>query len=122
LSSKSATLDESVIRERKMQIKLQILGGKKRVQEQQLEFAQKALSKRVFSSSAMISLMVAQVVAFVKNRMPDFDVEILRRDFSITEVERDALVDSVYDTAQYFVSQYDFSLLNESDDNASPSV
>jgi hypothetical protein len=51
--------------------------------------------------------------------MPDFDAEILQWDFTINE-ERDALVDSVYDTIQYFVSQYVFSVLTESDDNASP--
>jgi hypothetical protein len=68
----------------------------------------------------VISLAVAHAVALVKNHMPDFDVEILQRDFSINEVERDALIDSVYDTAQYFISQYDFSVLNESDVNDSP--
>jgi hypothetical protein len=80
-----------------------------------LESAQKALSKRDFSSSA-----VALVVALVKNHMPNFYAEILRMDFSINEVERDTLVDSVYDTTQYFISKYDFSVLDESDDNDSP--
>jgi hypothetical protein len=84
-----------------------------------LESTQKALSKRDFSSSVVISSVVAHVVALVKNPMPDFDAEILRRNFSINEVERDALVDSIYDTAHYFISQYDFSVLNESDDNDS---
>jgi hypothetical protein len=59
-------------------------------------------------------------MALVKSHMPDFDVEILRRDFPISGEERDALVDSVYDVAQYFVSQYDFSILTESDGNANP--
>jgi hypothetical protein len=94
-----------VIRERETQIKLQILGDEKKFQEQQLEYAQKALSKRGFSSSAVISLTVAQAMALVKNHMANFDAEIIRRDFSINEVERDALVDSVYDTTQYFISQ-----------------
>jgi hypothetical protein len=94
-----------VIRERETQIKLQILGDEKKFQEQQLEYAHKALSKRGFSSSAVISLTVAQAMALVKNHMANFDAEIIRRDFSINEVERDALVDSVYDTTQYFVSQ-----------------
>jgi hypothetical protein len=35
-------------------------------------------------------------------------------------VEREALVDSVYDTAQYFVSMYVFSAFAELDDNNSP--
>jgi hypothetical protein len=63
----------------------------------------------------VISLTVAHAVELVKNHMTDFDAEILRRDFSINKVERDELVDSVYDT-----SQYNFSVFNESDDNASP--
>jgi hypothetical protein len=36
--------------------------------------------------------------------MPDLDAEILQRDFPFNnDEERDAPVDSVYDTAQYFV-------------------
>ncbi len=65
---------------------------------------------------------MAHAMALVKSHMPDFDVEILRRDFPINDEERDALVDSVYDIAQYFVSQYDFSVTNESDDNGSLSA
>jgi hypothetical protein len=52
--------------------------------------------------------------------LPKFDAEILRMAFSIIDVEREVLVDSVYNTAHYFVSQYDFSAVAESDDNASP--
>jgi hypothetical protein len=59
-------------------------------------------------------------MALVKDHVPDFDTEILRRDFSVDEAQREALVDSVYDTAQHFVSLYDFSVLAESDDNKSP--
>jgi hypothetical protein len=70
----------------------------------------------------VISSVVVHVVALVKNHMLDIDTEILRRNFTINEVERDALVDSVYDTAQYFVSLYDFSVLAKLDDNNSPSV
>jgi hypothetical protein len=81
--------------------------------------AQKVLSKRNFSSLAMISSAVAHAMALVKNHMLEFDTEILQRDFSINEVEREALVDSVYDTAQYFIFLYDFSALTESDDNNS---
>jgi hypothetical protein len=53
------------------------------------------LSKRDFTSSTVSSLMVAHVVALVKSHMPDFDVEILRRNFPINDEEQDALVDSV---------------------------
>jgi hypothetical protein len=61
--------------------------------------------------------VVAHAMALAKSHMPDFDGEILQRDFPINDEERDALVDSVYDTAQYFASQYDFSILVELDDN-----
>jgi hypothetical protein len=44
------------------------------------------------------SSAVAHAMALVKIHMPDFDVEILRRDFPINDEERDVLVDSVYDT------------------------
>jgi hypothetical protein len=61
-------------------------------------------------------------MALVKSHLPDFDAEILLRDFIINDEEWDVLVDSVYDTAQYSTSQYDFSVLIESDDNASPNT
>jgi hypothetical protein len=71
----------------------------------------------------VISSVVAHVVALLKSHTPDLDVEKLWRDFLFdNDEERDALVDSVYDTAQHYVSQYDFSILNESDDNGSPGV
>jgi hypothetical protein len=48
----------------------------------------------------MISSLVAHAVALLKSRTPDLDVEKLQRDFPFDNgVERDALVDSVYDTA-----------------------
>jgi hypothetical protein len=116
LSAKSATLDEVVMCEHEARAKLQTLDDEKKAKEQLLESAQKTLSKRDFSSST-----VAHVVAMLKSHTPDLDTEKLRRDFPFnTEEERDTLVDSVYDAAQYFVSQYDFSVLNESNDGGSP--
>jgi Skp family chaperone for outer membrane proteins len=120
LSSKSIALDESVKQEHEAQIKLQTLVDEKKAKEQLLESTQMTLSKRDFTSSVMSSSAVAHAMALVKSHMSDFDVEILQRDFPINDEERDALVDSIYDTAQYFASQYDFSILVESDDNASP--
>jgi hypothetical protein len=64
------------------------------------------LSKRDFTSLAVSSSVVAHAVTLVKSHMPDFD----------------ALIDSVFDTTQYFVSKYNFSVLAELDDNASPSA
>jgi hypothetical protein len=86
-----------------------------------LESAQKMLSKRDFSFLMVISSAVAHVVALLKSRTPDLDTEKLQKDFPFNnDEERDALVYSVYGTTQHFVSQYDFSILNESDDNGSP--
>jgi hypothetical protein len=68
----------------------------------------------------LISSAVANAMALVKNHMLEFDTKSLRRDFTIDKVGWEALVDSTYDTTHYFVSQYDFSVLPKSDDNASP--
>jgi hypothetical protein len=53
---------------------------------------------------------VADAMALVKNRMPKFDTKILRKDLTVDDTGWVALVDSAYDTAQYFVSLYDFSV------------
>jgi hypothetical protein len=59
----------------------------------------------------------------LKSHTSDLGAEKLQRDFPFdNDEDQDALVDSVYDTTQYFVSQYDFSITNESDDNSSPSA
>jgi hypothetical protein len=113
-------LDELVILEREAQIKLQTLEDEKKAKDQLLESTQKTLSKRDFSSSMLSSSVVAHVVALLKSHTPDLDTEKLQTDFPFNDEERDALVNNVYDTAQYFVSQYDFSVLNESDDGDSP--
>jgi hypothetical protein len=51
--------------------------------------------------------------------------ELLCRDFPFgddKEQEWDALINIVYDPAQFFVSQYDFSMANDQEDEGSPSV
>jgi hypothetical protein len=65
---------------------------------------------------------MANAMTLVKNHIPDFEAEILFKDFTVDDVERAALVDSAYDTAHHFVSLYDFFALAESDDNNSPSA
>jgi hypothetical protein len=70
----------------------------------------------------VISSLVANAMALVKNHIPDFDAEILRKDFTVDDVERAALADSAYDMAHHFVSLYNFSALAKSDDNNNPSV
>jgi hypothetical protein len=85
-----------------------------------LESAQQALAKRAGSANMMISSAVAHTAALFKNHLPDLNMEILRQDFTMDDVEREALVSSVFDAAQDFVSSYDFTSLVESDDNDSP--
>jgi hypothetical protein len=84
-----------------------------------LDSAQQALSKREFSSLVVISSTGANAMALVKNHMSEFDAEILQKDFSVDDTEWALLVNSAYDTAQHFVSLYDFSVLAEPDDNNS---
>jgi multidrug resistance efflux pump len=97
--------------------KLKTAKDKMKSQGQLLDLAEQALSKRDFSSSA-----VANAMELVKNHIPNFDAEILHKDFMINDVERAALVDSTYDAAHHFVSLYDFPALAESDDNNIPSI
>jgi hypothetical protein len=68
----------------------------------------------------VITSVVAHAATLVKDHTPEFDADILHGDFTINEAEREVLVESIHDTAQYFVSQYDFSALAESDDNNNP--
>jgi pantothenate kinase type III len=77
LISKSSALDFAVIQERKAKNNLQAAEEKIKAQEQLLPSTQKALSKREFSSSVVISSVVANAMALVKNHMPKFDTEIL---------------------------------------------
>jgi hypothetical protein len=85
-----------------------------------LESTQQALAKRDGSANMMISSAVTHTAALSKNHLPDLNVEILRQDFTVDDTEREALVSSVFDAAQDFVSLYDFTSLIESDDNDSP--
>jgi hypothetical protein len=84
-----------------------------------LESTQQALAKREGSANMMISSVVAHTAALFKNHLPDLNVEILHQDFTVDDTEREALVSSVFDAAQDFVSSYDFTSLVESDDNDS---
>jgi lipoate synthase len=68
----------------------------------------------------VISSAVVNAMTLVKNHMPEFDTEILWKDFTIDDAGQEALVESTYDIAQHFVFMYDFSVLLESNDNASP--
>jgi hypothetical protein len=56
----------------------------------------------------------------MKNHLPDLDMEIVRKDFTVDDAEREMLVNSAYDATHDFVSLYDFFSLAKSDDNNSP--
>jgi hypothetical protein len=47
----------------------------------------------------MISSAVVNPMVLVKNHMPEFDGEILRKDLTVDDTEWAVLVDSAYDTA-----------------------
>jgi lipoate synthase len=47
----------------------------------------------------VISLTVASAVALMKNHLPDLDVEILHKDFTVDDAEQEILVNSAYDAA-----------------------
>jgi hypothetical protein len=80
-------------------------------QRQLLESARKTSSKRENSFNMMISSAVAHIAALFKNHLPDLNVELLRQDFSMDDVERETLVSNAFDAAQDFISLYDFTSL-----------
>jgi hypothetical protein len=85
-----------------------------------LELARITSSKRKSSFNMMIFSAVAQAVVLFKNHLPNLNMEFLRQDFIVDDVERETLVSSIFDAAQDSVSSYDFASLAESDDNDSP--
>jgi hypothetical protein len=47
-------------------------------------------------------------------------VDLLRKDFTVDEAEREALSNGAYDATEEFESSYDFSSLVEFEDNDTP--
>jgi hypothetical protein len=126
LTIKSFALDVAMIWEQQAKIqlttaeeKLKATEEKLKTQEQSLDSSRQALSKRELSSLMVISSTVANAAVLFKSHMSDLDMEILRKDFTIDDVEWKALANSSYDATHEFVSLCDFSLLTESDDNNS---
>jgi hypothetical protein len=78
------------------------------------------LSKREVSSTLVISSTVAHAAALFKSHLPDLNMEVLRKDFTVEEAGRETLVNATYDAVHNFVSSYDFARLVESEDNDSP--
>jgi hypothetical protein len=68
----------------------------------------------------MISSAVAHAAVLFKNHLPGLNIELLRQDFTMDDVEHKTLVSSAFDVAQDFVSSYDSASLAESDDNDTP--
>jgi chromosome segregation ATPase len=128
LSSKSFALDHAMIWEQQMKIrlmsceekltvasdKLKAAEEKMKTYRQLLDSTEQALSKWELSSST-----VANAVALMKNHLPDLDMDILCKDFTVDDAKRETLVNSAYDATNDFVSLYDFSSLAKSDDNNS---
>jgi hypothetical protein len=127
LDSKSKTLDFQVIRAdeamlwlKTVESRLEAAEEDLKKQKQLLDLAQKTTSKREDSFNMMIFSAVAHAATLFKNHLPDLNMELLRQDFTVDDVERETLVSSTFDTAQDFVSSYDFTSLAEFDDNDSP--
>jgi hypothetical protein len=134
LASKSKDLDDAMMREQEanelrkqgeakladLEKRLAVGEDEKKDQGLLLETTRQALSKHEDSSILMISAAMANAMALLKSHMPDFDVELLRKDFAVDEAEREALTSGAYDAAHEFASSYDFSSLAEFEDNDSP--
>jgi hypothetical protein len=63
--------------------------------------------------------VVVHATALFKNHLPDLDMEVMCKDFTVDDAEHESLVSSTFDGAQDFVSLYDFTSLAKSDDNES---
>jgi hypothetical protein len=129
LDSKSKALDfqviradEAVLRLKTVESWLEAAEEDLKKQKQLLDSARKITSKREDSFNMMISSAVAHAAALFKNHLPDLNMELLRQDFTVDDVERETLVFSAFDAAQDFVSSYDFTSLAESDDNDNPNA
>jgi hypothetical protein len=127
LLRKSKALNIQVIRANEAALRLKNTEGRLntaeedlKTQGQLLESAWQALSKHEGSSNMIISSAVAHTAALFKNHLPDLDMELLCQDFTVDDAEHEALVSSVFDAAQDFVSSYDFASHVESDDNDNP--
>jgi hypothetical protein len=129
LDSKSKALDFQVIRADEAVLRLKLVESRLEAaeedlkkQKQLLDSARKTATKREDSFNMMIFSTVAHAAALLKNHLPDLNMELLRQDFTVDDVERETLVSSAFDAAQDFVSSYDFTSLAESDDNDSPNA
>jgi chromosome segregation ATPase len=112
--------DEDMLRLKNAESWLKAADEDLKNQMQLLESAQKTSSKRESFFNMMISSTVAHAVVLFKINLPGLNLELLRQDVTVNDVEHEILVSSAFDAAQDFVSSYDFASLVESDDNNSP--
>jgi hypothetical protein len=129
LNSKSKVLDfqvicadEAVLRLKNAKSQLKTVEEDLKNQKQLLESARKTASKHEDSFNMMIFSAVAHAATLFKNHLPNLNMELLRQDFTVDDVERDTLDSNAFDAAQDFVFSYDFTSLAESDDNDSPNA
>jgi hypothetical protein len=134
LASKSKDLDDAMIREQEAnklreqaeakladaEKRLPAAEGEKKDQRLLLETTRQELPKCEDSSVLMISTTMANAMALLKSHLPNFDVELLCKDFAVDEAERETLTNDAYDIANEFASSYAFSSLAEFKDNDSP--
>jgi hypothetical protein len=114
--------DEAVLRRKNAESQLEAAKEELRNQKQLLESIRKTSSKCKDSFNMVISLAMAHAAALFKNHLSDLNMELLCQDFTGYDAKHEVLVSSAFDTAQDFVSSYDFTSLAVSDDNDSPMV
>jgi hypothetical protein len=83
--------------------KMTVVEEENKTRGQSLELARQALSKHEIPSSMVIASAVANAVALFKNHQLDLDMEILRKDFTIDDAEREALAGSAYEATHVLV-------------------
>jgi hypothetical protein len=114
LSSKVSALEEPTEWEKAAQDALWALADEKQVPEQELSSTQNMFTERDTSSSKLMASAVAQTAGLLKSHVPYLEPELHHEDYRCeTNAKQDALIDGAFDAAQHFVSEYDFSVIND---------
>jgi fructose-bisphosphate aldolase class 1 len=66
---------------------LKVTEAQLKTQRQSLDLARRTLSKRELSTSMVISSVVANPAALFKNHLPNLDVEILYKYFTVDDAK-----------------------------------
>jgi fructose-bisphosphate aldolase class 1 len=66
---------------------LKVTEAQLKTQRQSLDLAQRTLSKRELSTSMVISSVVANPATLFKNHLPNLDVEILYKYFTVDDAK-----------------------------------